>query len=230
MKNLFGFFVLTLLLLVACNTSTLNLPPVSKPEVSMYMSVSKDIVKPGDTIIVTWSTENADQLTNNFGAQIGVQNILTGSYNVVVNDKMTISMTAIGGGKSVTRSESIALLPVILPKTAKDTLVSAPWTFIQTYFSLDKVSWVEESFMDDLKGRIYNFSANTMTIFNPPFASSDLYGPYDYKIEERYITIRTTKSYFILTDKRLEIYVEGQYVTETGENIPCWHKQVYTRL
>lgn len=229
MKN-FVFFVLTLLLLGACNGSTLDLPPASKPEVKMYMSVSKDIVKPGDTITVTWSTENAEQLTSNFGAQIGIQNILTGSYDVVINDKTTLSMTAIGGGKSVTRSESIALLPIILPKIAKDTIISSPWTFIQIYFSLDKIVWAKVNNLDAVKGRIYNFSANnTMTIFNPPFGSSDLWGPYDYKIEGRDLTIRTTKYYFILTDKRLEIYLEGQYVTETGENIPCWYMEVYTR-
>ena len=230
MKN-YKFFVFALLLLVACNGSTLDLPPVNKPEVKMSMAVSKDIVKPGDTITVSWTIENAEIVTNSFGAQIGPQNMLTGSYPVVVNDKMIVSITAIGGGKSITKSETIALLPIIIPKTAKDTIISSPWTFIQTYFSLDKVSWDEEGFMDALEGRIYNFSSNnTMTIWNPPFANSDLWGPYDYKIEGRELTIRKDKYYFILADKRLELYLEGQAVTETGKEVPCWHKQVYTRL
>ena len=228
MKNLFGFFVFALLLLVACNSSTLNLPSV-KPEMKMTLTVSLDIVHPGDTVTVFWTTENADQTTNNFGAP----DLISGSYKLVVNDKTTVSVTAIGGGKSITESRTISLSPIIIPvvKTAKDTLISSPWTFIQTYFSLDKITWAEESYLDAVKGRIYNFSANnTMTIFNPPFSSSDLRGPIPYTIDGRTLTINGISFEMILTDKRLELYLKAEATTETGAIVPCWHKEDYTRL
>ena len=73
MKNLVFFFS-SLLLLGACSCCDNGGGVIELPkDVKLYVTVSTDMVKIGETVTVTCTTENADRTSNNIGAPTGVK-------------------------------------------------------------------------------------------------------------------------------------------------------------
>lgn len=118
----FMFFFSSLLLLGACsscnNGGIVDIPK----EVKLYVTVSTDMVKIGETVTVTCTTENAEKTSSNIGAPTGI----SWSFPLVITSRTTITVTAYGAGKVISIDKIVDILPTIVP-TMKDSLLAYGW-------------------------------------------------------------------------------------------------------